>query len=110
MGAILMKKSFALFIVILLLIIFSSLSLFIVENHTINSNIDKYKYFHLQAKLHAQYIGDYIEKYKTTPIWDNNAEKYNIDIVKSDDNKTFDIFISPKEDVDVRIHQQVILP
>jgi hypothetical protein len=74
-----------------------------------DKNIDKFKYFHLQSRLHLEYVKEYILKHHQVPIWDENIEKYSLNIVVSNDNKTFDIFIKPLEDINVRVHQQVTL-
>ncbi len=106
------KKSFAILIAVLLIFIFSSITLSIVETKIMTQNIDSYKYFHIQSKLHLEYIENYILKYNQIPnssIWDNNNENYNIDIIASDDRKIFDIFVSPKEDIEVRVHKKVII-
>jgi hypothetical protein len=103
-----MKKSFALFITILLILIFSTISISIIEVKQMDRNIDIYKYFHLQSMLHLEYVEEYILKHKKPPNWSNQNERYSLE-VKSDDNITFDIFISPLEDINVRVHKQVVL-
>ncbi len=63
-----MKKSFALLITIVLLTIFSYLSISILETNTISSNMDKLKYLHLSAKIHEEYITNYIASHSTSQI------------------------------------------
>jgi hypothetical protein len=109
MGIKLMKKGFALFITMVLLFIFASVSLSIIEVQRMDKNIDKFKYYHLQSRLHLEYVKEYILKHQKIPIWDANIEKYNLEVFVSDDNKIFDIFISPIEDITVRVHQKIII-
>jgi hypothetical protein len=104
-----MKKGFALFTTILLIFVFLSVSLMTIEVKQMDINIDKYKYLYLQSNLHLDYIIEYIIKHKKAPPWNNNIEKYIVDINSSDDNQTFDIFIYPKEEVNIRLYKQINL-
>ncbi len=63
-----MRKSFALFITIILVTLFAILSISIIETKNISSNIDKLKYLHLQAKIHMQYIKKYIDTHSQNEI------------------------------------------
>ncbi len=101
------RKAFGLLITILLVFIFSILSLWIVENKVMSSNIDKYKYIHIQAKLHMNYIVEYITKYNQAPSWDINSD-YQVEVIHEENSNTFDIFITPKEDIDIRLHHKLI--
>ena len=109
MGNKIMKKGFGLFVVMLLVFVFSSVSLFIIETKMMDENIDKYKYFHLQSKLHLEYVKEYIIKNKSAPPWDANATRYELTVIPSNDNKIFDIFIEHQEDINVRLHQRLYL-
>ena len=80
-----------------------------MSTKTMSTNIDMYKYHHLQCKIHLDYIKDYILKYSVAPNWNNANELYYATIISSDDNKTFDIFISPKNDLNIRLHKQIEL-
>lgn len=103
------KKSFALFITILLVMITLSVASFIVESKTLNMNIDSLKYHHLQCKIHLNFVENYIKKYNSTPTWDNNSENYILQIQKDETNNIYHIFISSKEDLKVRIYSKLEL-
>jgi hypothetical protein len=74
-----------------------------------SNNIDLYKYYQLQSKVHIYYISEYIKTNKKAPNWDPSEALYNLEVYPNEDNTIFDIFVSPTEDVNVRVYKKVEL-
>lgn len=106
------KKAFALLITIILLTLFSFLSISIIENQTISSNIDKLKYLHLQSQVHMKYIKDYIKTHSKDEIKLLKLEdsRFNLEIIESEeDNQTiYNIAITTVDDTTIRIHYTLV--
>lgn len=106
------KKSFALFVTIFLVILFSLFSYKIVENNVFGSNLNKLKYLHLQANVHLEYIKNYISTHNETQInsfvLDDN--RYLLNITKKDENSTTVYYIGLKtsDDTPIRLSDKVI--
>jgi len=62
------KKAYALLIVVFLLVIFSLLSVRVVENISLSNNINKLKYFNIQANIHMAKIAKYINTHSKQEI------------------------------------------
>jgi len=62
------KKAFGLLSVLILVLIFSYLSISIIQNHTLSSKIDTIKYLHLQANIHMFKIKKYITTHNNSQI------------------------------------------
>ncbi len=107
-----MKRSFALFLTIFALTVFSYLSISIIETNSISSNIDTHKYLHLQANIHLKYIKEYIAT--NTPEEINNLNlndtKFDLTITPKEDNNitTHHITIETKDDTNIRLYSTVI--
>jgi hypothetical protein len=65
-----LKKAFSLLTVLIVVILFSFLSIKIVQNQTFSSNIDKLKYLELQGKIHLKDIEDFLQN--------NSIENYTL--------------------------------
>ncbi len=104
-----LKGSFALYAVLVFVLIFATISLMFVETKLINSQLDNHKYFHLQAKLHLDSVVDFIKINKKAPNITVLTD-YEIAIYK-EDNKTFDIFVGHKNQYNyINLHRQLKLP
>jgi hypothetical protein len=89
------KKSFAMFITMFLVFLFSLFSYKIVETNIFSSNLNKLKYLHLQAEIHLAYIKEYISTHNDLQINNLklNDKRYILTISKKDDNKTVIYYI-----------------
>ncbi|VAY88054.1 hypothetical protein MNB_ARC-1_756 [hydrothermal vent metagenome] len=107
-----MKKSFALFITIILVTLFATLSISIVETKTISTNIDTLKYLYLQSNMHLHYIKKYIQTHTKQEIKDFklNDQRFTTNIILEDENnKTiYYIYIKTKDDTAVSLYDTVI--
>jgi len=102
-----LKSSFAMYAVLVFVLVFATISLMSVETKLINSQLDYDKYAYLQGKIHIDSIVDYIQKKHKAPT-SLNFTNYQAD-VWTKDNKTFDIIIS--HDISyINIHKQIKLP
>lgn len=107
------KKSFALLTTLLLLIIFSFLSISIVETNLLGSNLNKLKYLHLQATIYEDDIIKYINTHKNEEIKDFvsrwNDTRFTIDITNDDTNSSiYYISIKTNDDSHIRLSQKII--
>ncbi|MEA2019594.1 MAG: hypothetical protein U9N59_14230 [Campylobacterota bacterium] len=106
------KKSFALFITIFLVILFSLFSYKIVENNIFGSNLNKLKYLHIQANIHLEYIKNYISTHNETQInsFALDDDRYVLNITKKDENGTvlYYIGLNTSDDTPVRLSDKVI--
>ena len=107
-----MKKGFALFTTIFLVMLFSLFSYKIVENNIFSSNLNKLKYLHLQANIHLKYIKKYISSHNSNQI-DNlilEDNRYMLNIVRKDENSTSVYYIELKtlDDTPIRLSDIVI--
>ena len=57
-----MKKSYVLFITLILVVVFSVLANFILETNSLKNEAFTQKYLYLQAKNHILFLEDYILK------------------------------------------------
>ena len=106
------KSGFALLSTIFLVLLFSLFSYKIVENNIFSSNLNKLKYLHLQANIHLEYIKTYISSHSATEI-DNfilEDDRYNLDIVKKDENSktTYYIKLNTIDDTPITLSDKVI--
>ena len=108
-----MKRSFALLTTILLVILFSFISIRIVETNLFSSNLNKLKYLHLQATIHIDVIIEYIKTHTNEEIieyknsW--NDERFSINIIQDDSNSS--VYYTSIETVDeshIRLSQKII--
>jgi len=108
-----LKKSFALLTTILLVILFSFVSIRMVETNLMGSNLNKLKYLHLQAIIHIDTIIKYIKTHNEVEIieyqneW--NDEQFSMSIIKDDSNSS--IYYTSIESIDeshIRLSQKII--
>lgn len=108
-----LKKSFALLTTIVLVILFSFVSVRMVETNLLSSNLNKLKYLHLQATIHLADIKEYIKNNNDTEIIDFknswNDDQFSIDIIQDDTNSS--IYYTSIETIDnshIRLSQKII--
>ncbi len=101
-----MKKSFALFVTIILVYIFGAIGLTTIENKLISSNMDSFKYHYIQSKLHIDTVEQYIIKYKMKPKY--NPKNYDIRVYK-ENNTSYDIFVKSLNQEYINLHKKVVL-
>ncbi len=72
-----MKKSYVLFITLVLVVVFSVLANFILETNSLKNEAFKQKYLYLQAKNHILFLEEYILK---TDLEDTKIIKIDNDL------------------------------
>jgi hypothetical protein len=97
------KKSFALLSTILIIVIFSYLSINIIQNKAYNNQINKLKYLEIQAQIHMNKI---IKEITTSPII--NDSKFVLEIY--DDNISYHIYLKSNDELNTHIslYQKVL--
>jgi len=107
------KKSFALLTTILLVILFSFVSLRIVETNLLSSNLNKLKYLHLQATIHFDDIKEYIKNHNDSEItnylnnWNDN--RFVVNLHNDDTNSSiYYLSIKSSDDSHIRLSQKII--
>jgi len=108
-----LKKSFALLTTILLVIVFSFISIRIVETNLLSSNLNKLKYLHLQATIYMDYLIDYIPTHTDIEILNLpavlNDDRFVIKITKDDSNSSiYYASIQTSENSHIRLSQKII--
>ena len=108
-----MKQSFALLTTIILVILFSVISIRLVETNLLSSNLNKLKYLHLQANIHIDKINDYIKNHNHTEIdeYKNNwiDQRFSINITNDENNSSiYYMSIKTNDDSHVRLSQKII--
>ncbi len=108
-----LKKSFALLTTILLVILFSFISIRMVETNLLSSNLNKLKYLHLQATIHIDTIIEYVQTHTNEEIIDYqnswNDEQFSISIIKEDSNSSiYYISIETVDESHIRLSQKII--
>jgi type II secretory pathway pseudopilin PulG len=90
-----LKQSFSLLTVLIVVVLFSFLSIKIVQNQTFSSQIDKLKYLEIQAKIHLLQIQEFI-KNDSIENFILNDKRFELNYSK-DDNKTH-IYLNAKDE------------
>ncbi len=107
-----LKSSFALLLTISSLGFFSYLSITILETKNISSTIDSYKYLHLQANIHLEYIKKYILTHTKDEINNFKLKDNRFDVqigIKEDNNiSKYDIFIKTKDKSPISIYARLL--
>ena len=107
------KKSFALLTTILLVILFSFVSVRMVETNLMSSNLNKLKYLHFQATIHIDTIIEYIKTHTDIEIieYENkwNDERFLIMISKDESNSSiYYTSIESRDESHIRLSQKII--
>ena len=105
------KKSFGLITTIILVVIFSFISIIIVQNKIFSNRIDKLKYLELQANIYMLNIKQYIKTHTVSEIknYTLSDKRYNLKI-KEDTNSSinkFHIYISTKDQTHISLYNFV---
>lgn len=106
-----MKKSFTLLSTILLILVFSSISVIIFENKSINNINLKNQYLYVQGKNHLKFLEEYLEKenledIKTIRIEDKNFDIYaNIQI--QNEEYELNLYVKSKKH-NISLHKTII--
>ena len=104
-----MKKSYTLLITIVLITLFSVLSIFILETKSLRSENLTNQYLYIQAKNHKNFLKDYLKSIDLNDIENFEIEDNLFDIYakieKNDSTFTIDIFVKAKE-YDISLHEQ----
>ena len=106
-----MKKSYVLFITLILVVVFSVLANFILETNSLKNEAFTQKYLYLQAKNHILFLEDYILK---TDLEDTKEVKIENDLFeiiakRYGDEKSKLFFLSVKnKKFDIRLTKQIV--
>ncbi|MEA3290494.1 MAG: hypothetical protein U9Q04_09985 [Campylobacterota bacterium] len=106
-----MKSSFVLIVSIILVVLISFSTIFLTQTKTVNHNLNKLKYLHLQAKVHMHYIKNKLLASLETEIENISLDdqRYNMQIVNDEDNKSiYYITVETVDDTPVRLSEKVI--
>ena len=108
-----MKKSFALLTTLLLVILFSFLSIRLVETNLLSSNLNKLKYLHLQATIYFNSTKEYITTHNNSEIADFlndwNDNRFSVSITSDDMNSSiYYLSIETSDDSHIRLSQKII--
>ncbi|MGJ0320646.1 hypothetical protein [Aliarcobacter cryaerophilus] len=106
-----MKKSYVLFITLVLVVVFSVLANFILETNSLKNEAFTQKYLYLQAKNHILFLEDYILK---TELEDTKDIKIDNDLFKivakrygDENSKLFFLSVQDKE-LNIRVTKQIV--
>ena len=106
-----MKKSYVLFITLILVVVFSVLANFILETNSLKNEAFTQKYLYLQAKNHILFLEDYILK---TDLEDTKDIKIDDDLFTivakrygEENSKLFFLSVQNKE-LNIRLTKQIV--
>lgn len=106
-----MKKSYVLFITLILVVVFSVLANFILETNSLKNEAFTQKYLYLQAKNHILFLEDYILK---TDLEDTKDIKIDDDLFTivakrygEENSKLFFLSVQDKE-LNIRLTKQIV--
>ena len=106
-----MKKSYVLFITLILVVVFSVLANFILETNSLKNEAFTQKYLYLQAKNHISFLEDYILK---TNLEDTKKVKIENDLFeiiakRYGDEKSKIFFLSVQnKDFAIKLTKQIV--
>lgn len=100
-----MKKSFALLSTLIVLVIFSYLSINIIQNKTYSSQINKLKYLEIQGQIHLKYIKQNI---LNNPIINDNRFDLKIYQDLNKTNTIYHIYLKTKDDSHISFYEKII--
>ncbi|MGB3751348.1 MAG: hypothetical protein WA945_07240 [Arcobacteraceae bacterium] len=110
-----MKKSFVLLSTILLVVVFSFLSLRMVETNLLSSNLNTHKYLHFEAIKHRDTIITYIKEHENDDIesYTNSLSlvdnRFEIELRKDEEeNSVYYLSIKTVDDSHIRLSQKII--
>lgn len=94
-----MNKAFILLTSLFILILFSFLSINIIQNKSYSSKIDTIKYYEIQARIHMKFIHEKLKHNISIQNIDINDSRYNFSISKikhSNNNISYNIYLQHK--------------
>ena len=106
-----MKKSYVLFITLIIVVVFSVLANFILETNSLKNEAFTQKYLYLQAKNHILFLEDYILK---TDLEDTKKVKIENDLFeiiakRYGDEKSKIFFLSVQnKDFAIKLTKQIV--
>jgi len=109
-----MKKSFALLTTLILVIVFSLMSVRLVETNLLSSNLSSLKYLHLQATVYMDTIKEFILEHSLTEIQqyqDNwSDDRFTIKIVLDESDSSLYYYSIETTDINshVRLSKEII--
>jgi len=108
-----LKKSFALLSTLLLVIVFSLISIRVVETNLLSSNLNSLKYLHLQAIIYIDTINQYIKTHSSSEIeeyqnsWSDT--RFSIRIIQDSNSSVYYSSIkTTDQNSHVRLSQKII--
>ena len=110
-----MKKGFGILIAIFSVLTFGVIALYIMQNIALASQLNINKHRYMQSSLHLEFAKEYIKSLKFDDIdfekLDLSDDKYDIvmDIKSETTKKIAHIFVSPKDDMTVRVYDKVVV-
>ena len=106
------KKGFGLISALVLLVIFSFLSINIIQNQNYSSKIDTLKYLKLQSKIYMYNVKEFIRKnnYKQISNYKLNDNRFLLEIKKEDLNNStkYHIYIKTNNDIPISTYENII--
>lgn len=106
-----MKKSYVLFITLILVVVFSVLANFILETNSLKNEAFTQKYLYLQAKNHISFLEDYILK---TNLEDTKKVKIENDLFEiiakryGDENSKLFFLSVQNKDFAIKLTKQIV--
>jgi len=110
-----LKKSFVLLTTILLVVVFSFLSLRMVETNLLSSNLNTLKYLHFEATKHRDILVSYIKNHTDEEIKEYartftlNDNRFKASILQEDaESSVYYLSIETVDDSHIRLSQKII--
>lgn len=107
-----LKKSFVLLSTILLVVIFSFLSISMVETNLLSSNLNTLKYLHFEAIKHQDTIITYIKEHNDEEIEAYATtfdDRFEIELRKDEEESSvYYLSIKTVDDSHIRLSQKII--
>lgn len=107
-----MKKSFSLLSTILLILVFSSISVIMFENKSINNVNLKNQYLYIQGKNHLDFLEEYIKSINLDDVNKIEIENKNFEIYAKVEKKTenFEINLYSKSKThNIALHKTILI-
>jgi len=108
-----LKKSFILLSTILLVVVFSFLSIRMVETNLLSSNLNTLKYLHFEAVKHRDTIIAYIKEHNDEEIESYltsfSDDRFEIELQKdAEEGSIYYLSIKTVDESDIRLSQKII--
>ena len=106
-----MKKSYVLFITLILVVVFSVLANFILETNSLKNEAFTQKYLYLQAKNHILFLEDYILKTDLEDTKKVKIENYLFEIIAKrygDEKSKIFLLSVQNKDFAIKLTKQIV--